>query len=237
MTENDAKFEKTALNTVRRRPDRGVYDKETIASIIREARVMHVAFVDAQGLPQCIPMIGAWHEDETGQCYLYFHGYPTARILSTLADAGTPVVATATLVDGLVLALATFSHSLNYRSAVVHGVILPLSSAEEKQDAFQRVVEQVAPGRWEAARQPNDEETRGTGILRVKVETASAKVRTGPPKDDKKDLTNADLVSKTWTGVIPLRVVPGTPEPSSYCTVSPQPAHVSALASPTSRDT
>ncbi|CAE6475851.1 unnamed protein product [Rhizoctonia solani] len=222
------KFEKTTLNTVRRRPDRGIYDKETIASIVQEAKVMHVAFVDTQGLPQCIPMLGVWHEDETGQCYLYFHGYPTTRIMNNLSDPGTPVVATATLVDGLVLALSAFSHSMNYRSAVVHGVVLPISE-KERNDGFQKVVEGIAPGRWENSRQPNEGEIQGTGVLRIKVETASAKVRTGPPKDDKKDVENKELVSKTWTGVIPLRTVPGVPEPSSYCTI-PAPAHVSALA-------
>ncbi|QRV86662.1 pyridoxamine 5'-phosphate oxidase family protein [Ceratobasidium sp. AG-Ba] len=226
--DTDAKFEKTALNTVRRRPDRGVYDKETISAIIREARVMHVAFVDHSGLPQCVPMLAAWHEDGTGQCYVYFHGYPTTRILNTLSDAGTPIVASATLVDGLVLALSAFSHSMNYRSAVVHGVAFPISP-EEKQDVFKLFVEQLVPGRWDASRQPDQEDSDGTGILRMKVETASAKIRTGPPKDEKKDVTNQELVSKTWTGVIPLRVVPGTPEPSSYCIIPP-PAHVDALA-------
>ncbi|CAE6379376.1 unnamed protein product [Rhizoctonia solani] len=241
------KFEKTTLNTVRRRPDRGIYDRETIASIIREAKVMHVAFVDAQGLPQCIPMLGVWDEDETGQCYMYFHGYPTARIMNNLSDPGTPITASATLVDGLVLALSAFSHSMNYRSAVVHGVVLPITSEEEKKDAFQKVVEGIAPGRWENSRQPNEEEQQGTKILRVKVETASAKVRTGPAKDGEKasipvwclkiclnrnfmqDVADKELVSKTWTGVIPLRTVPGVPEPSSYSTI-PVPPHVSALA-------
>ncbi|KAG9127655.1 hypothetical protein FRC07_011241 [Ceratobasidium sp. 392] len=190
--DSEAKFEKTALNTVRRRPDRGVYDKETISAIIREARVMHVAFVDSSGLPQCVPMLGAWHEDETGQCYVYFHGYPTTRILNALSDTGTPVVATATIVDGLVLALSAFSHSMNYRSAVVHGVALPISTDEEKQDAFRLLVDQLVPGRWDASRQPDEEESDGTGV-------------------------------------IPLRVVPSSPEPSSYCVI-PTPAHVDVLA-------
>ncbi|KAG8691322.1 hypothetical protein FRC11_004967 [Ceratobasidium sp. 423] len=261
------KFEKTDLNTVRRRPDRGVYDKEVIASIIGEAKVMHVAFVDTQGLPQCIPMLGVWDEDETGQCYLYFHGYPTARIMNHLSDPGTPVVATATLIDGLVLSLSAFSHSMNYRSyvysfpylpramliaytqppaatsdgiiaysAVVHGVVLPISE-EEKNAGFQKVVEGIAPGRWENSRQPDEGEKQGTNILRVKIEAASAKIRDGPAKDEKKastpirDLENKELVSKTWTGVIPLRTVPGVPKPTSYCTV-PTPEHVTALATP-----
>jgi hypothetical protein len=45
-------------------------------------------------------------------------GYPTTRIMNDLSDPGTPIVATATLVDGLVLALSAFSHSMNYRSYV-----------------------------------------------------------------------------------------------------------------------
>lgn len=54
----------------------------------------------------------------------------------------------------------------------MHGVVLPVSSAEEKKDAFRMIVDQIAPGRWEASRQPDEEELRGTGVLRVKVETA-----------------------------------------------------------------
>lgn len=57
-------------------------------------------------------------------------------------------------------------------SAVVHGVVLPVSDAEEKQEAFRMLVEELVPGRWDASRQPDEEETRGTGILRVKVESA-----------------------------------------------------------------
>lgn len=31
----------------------------------------------------------------------------------------------------------------------------------------------------------------------------SAKIRSGPPNDDKKDLEDDESTSKTWTGVIP----------------------------------
>lgn len=33
--------------------------------------------------------------------------------------------------------------------------------------------------------------------------TASAKIRTGGPSEDRKDLQDKELVKKTWTGVVP----------------------------------
>jgi uncharacterized protein len=48
-----------------------------VSAIVKEAKVLHVAWVDSDGLPQCIPMVGAWEEDETGQAYVYFHGLST----------------------------------------------------------------------------------------------------------------------------------------------------------------
>jgi hypothetical protein len=44
--------------------------------------------------------------------------------------------------------------------------------------------------------------------MAIALTEASAKVRTGPPKDDDDDL---DL--PIWAGVLPLRTVPGEPEP------------------------
>ncbi|KAK4916991.1 hypothetical protein LTR49_015028 [Elasticomyces elasticus] len=37
----------------------------------------------------------------------------------------------------------------------------------------------------------------------MRIETASAKTRAGGPSDEKADLTNPDVVNKTWVGVIP----------------------------------
>ncbi|KAB5596444.1 hypothetical protein CTheo_81 [Ceratobasidium theobromae] len=270
----DNKFEKTPLNTVRRRPDRGVYDKETVASIVREARVMHVAFVGARianpkdfqlelntpagffQIPKDCPSAFRCSERGTrtkpdnvictftrfGRCRnadrrdCNDRRWASPRALCILAFDELPLVRDQPMCLRSFLIAYTQSaptiHGGMIHSAVVHGVILPVPSDEEKSDAFRLLVEQLAPGRWDNSRQPNEEELQGTGVLRVKVETASAKIRTGPPKDDKKASAQPrDLVSNTWTGVIPFRVVPGEPEPSSYCTISAPPAHVSALAS------
>jgi uncharacterized protein len=48
--------------------------KATIAAIIREAKIVHVAFVDEDGMPQCVPMVGALEDNEDGECILYLHG-------------------------------------------------------------------------------------------------------------------------------------------------------------------
>jgi nitroimidazol reductase NimA-like FMN-containing flavoprotein (pyridoxamine 5'-phosphate oxidase superfamily) len=72
-TTPDSKFEKTSLNTVGRRRERGFYDKRQIADIFREAKICHVSFIH-DFLPQCIPMVSALEETPDGDLILYLHG-------------------------------------------------------------------------------------------------------------------------------------------------------------------
>ena len=55
---------------------------------------------------------------------------------------------------------------------------------------------------------PTAAEYRQTLLLAVPIEEASAKVRTGPPKDD-----DDDIELPIWAGVLPLATRPGDPEP------------------------
>jgi nitroimidazol reductase NimA-like FMN-containing flavoprotein (pyridoxamine 5'-phosphate oxidase superfamily) len=127
---------------------------------------------------------------------------------------------TATLLDGLVLARSIYNHSMNYRSVVVLGRAHEVTDGEEKLRAMQRVVEHVLPGRWDDARRPNDGEIKGTTILSLPLDEASAKVRSGPPTDDE-----ADLGLPVWAGVIPLGIEPADPVPDSGVD-GPPPAYV-----------
>jgi uncharacterized protein len=68
----------------------------------------------------------------------------------------------------------------------------------------------VIPGRTAEVRMPNDKELKETAILALALDEASAKVRTGGPKDPEEDLE-----MPVWAGVLPLRLVAGEPEPSS----------------------
>jgi nitroimidazol reductase NimA-like FMN-containing flavoprotein (pyridoxamine 5'-phosphate oxidase superfamily) len=186
---------------VRRHPERGEYDRAAIEAILDEGLYCHVGFVD-RGQPFVIPTIHARVGDR-----VYLHGSAASRMLGTLGG-GIPACLTVTLVDGLVLARAVFSHSMNYRSAIVLGIATEVTDLDEKMAALEAIVEHVVPGRWADARLPSDSDMRATRVLRMPLDEASAKIRTGPPKD-----AAADLGLGIWAGVIPLTLVPGAPIP------------------------
>ena len=189
----------TARTTVKRHAERGVYDRAEIDAILDEALICHVGFVQ-DGQPYVIPTIHAREEDT-----LYLHGSPGSRMLRTV-KTGIDVCVTVTLLHGLVLAKSVYNHSMNYRSAVVLGRAAEVTDRTKKLRAMETVVEHLVPGRWAEARQPNEGEIDGTTILAVPLEEASAKIRTGPPKD-----FDEDLALPVWTGVIPLDLRRGRP--------------------------
>ena len=84
---------------------------------------------------------------------LYLHGSAASRMLRTL-EKGVPVCATATLVDGLVLARSAFHHSVNYRSVVVFGTATLMEPGEERLRALELFTEKLVPGRWAEVRPP-----------------------------------------------------------------------------------
>ena len=123
--------------------------------------------------------------------------------MSATASTSTTV----TLFDGLVLARSVFNHSVNYRSVVVFGTAT-LVEGDEKREALRALTEQLAPGRWDEARQPTEKELKATWILSLPLDESSAKVRTGPEEDEPEDL---DL--PVWAGVVPVQLMA---EPSEY---------------------
>ena len=186
---------------VRRLPERGVYDRATIDAIVDEALICHLAYViDAE--PRVIPTIHA----RVGNT-LYVHGSNASRTLRA-TKRGTPVAIEITLLDGLVLARSAFHHSMNYRSVIVYGRAREVTDPDEKWGAQRALVEHVAHGRAGDARMPNQRELDQTTILAVAMDEASAKIRTGPPKDE-----GEDLALPIWAGVLPLITIPGEPEP------------------------
>jgi uncharacterized protein len=186
---------------VRRVPQRGAYRRETIEAILDETLISHVGFVH-DGQPVVIPTLHARAGDR-----LYLHGSAASRMLRTL-QSGVPVCATATLVDGLVLARSAFHHSVNYRSVVVFGTATLLEPGEETVTALELFTEKLVPGRWADVRPPTRQELKGTKVLSLPLGEASAKVRTGPPVDEDEDY---DL--PVWAGVLPLATAVAEPQP------------------------
>jgi nitroimidazol reductase NimA-like FMN-containing flavoprotein (pyridoxamine 5'-phosphate oxidase superfamily) len=189
----------TARTRVHRIPERGVYDRAVIDAILDEGLVCHIGFVDG-GLPVVIPTLYARVDDG-----VYVHGSAASRMLRQVA-AGADMCLTVTLVDGLVLARSAFHHSINYRSVVVFGRARMVEDSAEKLVALEAFAEHIMPGRWRDARPPNAQELKATKILALPLTEASAKVRSGPPKDDEADYSLA-----TWAGVIPASVTYGSP--------------------------
>lgn len=206
----------TERTRVRRLHERGAYDRETLDAILDDGLLCHVGFV-VDGAPVVTPTL-YWREGD----HVYFHGSSKSR---TLREAHrSPVCLTVTLLDGLVLARSGFHHSVNYRSVMLFGVPEAVDELE-KEARLEAFVERVVPGRWAEVREPSMLELRATGILALAIDEASAKVRSGPPKDDEGDY---DL--PVWAGEVPLRTVAGAPVPDPRLAAgTPIPPHLEAL--------
>src|SRR5262245_16115407 len=192
-------FASTGRTTLKRLPQRGSYDRALVVQILGEAFVCHVGFV-VDGQPFVIPTAYGRIEDK-----LYIHGSAASRTLRSVGG-GIPVCVTVTLVDGLVLARSAFHHSINYRSVVILGAATMVEAAEEKMTALRAFTDHVIPGRWGDVREPNEQELKGTSVLALPLIEVSAKVRSGPPKDDEED-----MAIPVWAGELPLRLTTGSP--------------------------
>jgi len=105
-----------------------------------------------------------------------------------------------------VVARTPFHNSMNYRSVVAYGVPRVVDDPDEQWAAFAAITEHVLPGRWIDSRPPNDKETRGTLIVAITLDEASAKVRVGGPKDEPEDYG-----LPIWAGVVPVVERYGSP--------------------------
>jgi nitroimidazol reductase NimA-like FMN-containing flavoprotein (pyridoxamine 5'-phosphate oxidase superfamily) len=189
----------TKRTRLRRLPKRGSFDREMVYSILDEAFICHIGFtVDDQ--PYVIPTAFGRVEDD-----LYIHGSSASRMLRTLSG-GVEMCFTTTLVDGLVIARSAFHHSINYRSVVVLGKATLVEDLDEKNRALEAVTNHIVPGRWADVRWPNELELKATSVLKLRIDEASAKIRTGPPIDDDEDY-ELDI----WAGVLPLTIEHGAP--------------------------
>jgi hypothetical protein len=188
---------------IRRLPERAVSDLDTIYEILDEGFICHVAYL-AEAHPVVIPTLYA----RAGNTII-LHGSTSAGITRAVRR-GSPLSIAVTLIDGVVVGRSGFNSSANYRSVVIHGHGRILRG-QEHIDALDRVVESLIPGRIKEVRRPTDAEIQQTSTIEVSLDKVSAKVRTGPPKDDESDM-DADV----WAGVIPLSLASGEPLPDPH---------------------
>ncbi len=190
----------TERTRLRRHSERGKTDHADLLAVLDAGMICHLGVV-VNGAPLVLPTAYGRIGDT-----LYLHGSSANRSLH--AADGHEVCITVTHLDGLVCARSVFSHSVNYRCAVVFGTARIVTGQDERLAGLRAVTEQLIPGRWDAVRAPTRKELAATSVLAVPLDEASVKVRTGPPGDEPEDL---DL--PVWAGVVPMTIGFGEPEP------------------------
>jgi len=204
----------TPRTTLRRHRERGMTDRADLYTVLDAGLICHLGVISG-GVPMVLPTAYGRDGDT-----LYVHG-SSANGVYGAAD-GQQVCVTVTHLDGLVCARSVFTHSVNYRSAVVFGTATMVLDEDERWQALRIITDHLIPGRWAAARQPTRKEMAATAVLSVPLTEASVKIRTGMPKDEGEDL---DL--DVWAGVLPVSVTFGEPEPDPLLREEiPVPAHI-----------
>ena len=189
---------------VRRKPDRGHYDRATIDAILDASIVGSVGYV-IEGQPYVIPT-AIWRTGDR----LFWHGSSASRMLRR-TKGGVPVCVSVFHLDALVLARSGFNHSIDYRSVMLLGHAYEVEDGEEKRGALRAFVEHLYPGRWDDLRPPTGQELKATTVLWMEIAEASAKVRDVGAHDEPGDET-----WPTWAGSIPVAMTFGAPVPDPF---------------------
>ncbi len=197
---SEAPLSATSRTTLRRHKERGRTSRSDLYAVLDAGLICHLGVV-INGSPRVLPTTYARSGDT-----LYLHG--SSANAGFMAANGTEVCVTVTHLDGLVLARSVFSHSVNYRSAIVLGTATLLRGDDERMAALRAIVEHLVPGQWAAARQPAAKEMAATAVLALPLTEASVKVREGGPADDP-----GDMALDVWAGVLPAAMTFGPPQP------------------------
>ncbi|HEY1046124.1 MAG TPA: pyridoxamine 5'-phosphate oxidase family protein [Bacteroidia bacterium] len=181
------------FNKVTRGANRAVYDEQTVYDILDAGFMCHVAFVH-QNMPMMIPIAFGRKED-----VIYLHGSSKNFMLNAIIKAASTCICV-THLDGLVLARTLFDTSANYRSVVLHGKAELITDEEERRQGLKIITNHIIKGRWDEVPLGTDPQLKATMVVKMKIESASAKVRAGAPEGDE------DKSNLTWSGHIPMAI-------------------------------
>ena len=182
-------IENATRTTVKRGDNRAVYDAESIRAVLDSSFLCHVGYT-IDGEARVLPTAYVRINDA-----IYLHGHLKNQMMNALLDGQTACVSV-TILDGLVLARSGFKHSVNYRSVSLFGKA-EVVEGEDKEGVLDRLVNHMVPGRVEEIRPPTPQELNATLVIRIPIDEAAAKIRSGPPLDGEKDY-ELDI----WAGVV-----------------------------------
>ncbi|MFF2371974.1 pyridoxamine 5'-phosphate oxidase family protein [Agromyces sp. NPDC058110] len=211
-----------AARRIRRLSERQVVDRAAVDALLDEELVGHLAAV-VDGVPIVVPMGFARVGD-----HVLVHGSTGGGFALRAAAERATVAFAVTALDGLVYARSLFDSSMNYRSAVVYGVLEPVGGAEADA-ALLALSERLMPGRPAEVRAMVRKEVAATRVLRLKLDDVVMKVRAAGVSEAPDDGEDHSV----WAGVVPLSRTWGAPERSALTPVqTPTPESVVALTTP-----
>ncbi len=176
------------------------YDRKSINAIIDGGIICQVAYV-FDGVPYVTPT-SHWRIDD----HVYWHGSSASRMLKA-QQGGIPVCFSVTHLDGIVFARAAMNHNVLFRSVMAFGNASPVSE-EEKREVLSVFTDRLAPGLWDYARKPSEQEWKATKVIKLKLDEVAAKVNDALPGDDKDDLE-----SGLWSGMVSFALTQSQPIP------------------------
>jgi len=202
-------FGPTAKTRLRRRPQRGFYDEESVFRVLDAAVIGHVGYA-IDGEPFVTPT-GYWRHGRR----LYWHASAQSRMYQVQSACIAACVAVSIL-DGFIVARSGFHHSIQYRSVMAFGRTRPVEGRAAKRQAMDAFIARLYPGRPSEMRAINDSEIDAIGVIGMEIDEASAKIRTGGVEDEP-----ADYALPCWAGVVPIRTVVGNAVPDGRLLVDP----------------
>jgi uncharacterized protein len=193
----------TAPRRIRRLAERQTTDRDALFELLDGELVGHLAAV-VDGEPVVVPTGYARDGD-----HLLVHGSTGGGFALRAASARSTVAFSVTALDGLVFARSLFDSSMNYRSAVVYGVLEPVDD-DRADAALLTLAERLMPGRAAEVRATTRKETAATRVLRLALDDVVMKTRGAGPSEASDDGEDRTI----WAGVVPLERGWGAPVPS-----------------------
>ncbi len=192
----------TDLSRARRRPERATYDRSAVHAALDEGLLAHIAWTH-EGQPFATPT-AYWREDNT----LFWHGSAGSRMIRSAV--GKRACVTVCRVDGLVVGRSGFAHSINYTSVMAFGRVEAVADVAGKRAAMHAFIDRIYPGRSPTLRPMTEVELAQITVVRMPIDEAALKVRSGPPAT-----LDADAASAAWAGVIPVQSIVGPARPAA----------------------
>ncbi|WP_200952485.1 pyridoxamine 5'-phosphate oxidase family protein [Agromyces sp. Soil535] len=209
----------TAPRRIRRLAERQTTDRDALFALLDGELVGHLAAV-VDGQPVIVPMGYARDGD-----HVLVHGSTGGGFALRAAAERATVAFSVTALDGLVFARSLFDSSMNYRSAVVYGVLEPVDD-EQSEAALLALSDRLMPGRAAEVRAITRKEAAATRVLRLALDDVVMKARAAGASEDLDDGEDHSV----WAGVVPLVRTWGAPVPSrSTPAHTPTPDSVVAL--------